>query len=33
MTLSDDSLPTICFPTAATVANSWDPELGEDIGR
>ena len=22
-----------CFPTAATVANSWDPELAEEIGR
>ena len=22
-----------CFPTAATVANSWDPSLGEEIGR
>ena len=22
-----------CFPTAATVANSWDPELGEEIGK
>lgn len=27
------SLPATCFPTAATVANSWDPELGEEIGR
>ena len=26
------SLPATCFPTAATVANSWDPELGERIG-
>nr|MCR5580215.1 glycoside hydrolase family 3 C-terminal domain-containing protein [Pseudobutyrivibrio sp.] len=26
------SLPATCFPTAATVANSWDPELGEEIG-
>ena len=24
------SLPATCFPTAATVANSWDPELGEE---
>ena len=23
------SLPATCFPTAATVANSWDEELGE----
>lgn len=22
-----------CFPTAATMANSWDPELGEAVGR
>jgi beta-glucosidase len=22
-----------CFPTAATIANSWDPELAEEIGR
>ena len=27
------SLPATCFPTAATVANSWDPSLGEEIGR
>lgn len=27
------SLPATCFPTAATVANSWDPELGEAIGK
>ena len=26
------SLPATCFPTAATVANSWDPDLGEEIG-
>ena len=26
------SLPATCFPTAATVANSWDPALGEEIG-
>ncbi len=26
------SLPATCFPTAATVANSWDEELGEEIG-
>ena len=24
------SLPATCFPTAATVANSWDPELRGD---
>ena len=27
------SLPATCFPTAATIANSWDPSLGEEIGR
>lgn len=27
------SLPATCFPTAATIANSWDPKLGEEIGR
>lgn len=27
------SLPATCFPTAATVANSWDEELGEELGR
>lgn len=26
------SLPATCFPTAATVANSWDETLGEEIG-
>lgn len=26
------SLPSTCFPTAATVANSWDEELGEKVG-
>ena len=24
------SLPATCFPTAATMANSWDPALGEE---
>ncbi len=27
------SLPATCFPTAATVANSWDPQIGEQIGK
>lgn len=27
------SLPAACFPTAATMANSWDPQLGEEMGR
>ncbi len=26
------SEPATCFPTAATMANSWDPALGEEIG-
>ena len=26
------SLPATCFPTAATVANSWDEDLGEAVG-
>ncbi len=28
-----ESLPATCFPTAATVANSWNVELGEEIGE
>lgn len=27
------SIPAACYPTAATVANSWDIELGEEIGK
>lgn len=27
------SLPATCYPTAATMANSWDLELGEAVGR
>lgn len=27
------SLPATCFPTAASVANSWNPLLGEKIGE
>ena len=26
------SVPATCFPTSATMANSWDPELGEALG-
>ena len=26
------SVPATCFPTAATIANSWDPILGEKLG-
>ncbi|WP_186578475.1 beta-glucosidase [Aquibacillus kalidii] len=29
----NESLPATCFPTAATVANSWNTELGEKIGQ
>ncbi|MCR5826362.1 MAG: glycoside hydrolase family 3 C-terminal domain-containing protein [Oscillospiraceae bacterium] len=27
------SLPATCYPTAATMANSWDVALGEELGR
>ena len=27
------SVPATCYPTAATMANSWDPKLGEELGR
>ena len=27
------SLPATCFPTAATIANSWDEKLGEELGE
>jgi len=27
------SMPATCFPTAATIANSWDVQLGEEIGK
>ena len=27
------SIKATCFPTAATMANSWDPELGELLGQ
>ncbi|MBR1628966.1 MAG: glycoside hydrolase family 3 C-terminal domain-containing protein [Lachnospiraceae bacterium] len=27
------SLPATCFPTAATMANSWNPKLGEEVGE
>ena len=26
------SVPATCYPTAATIANSWDTALGEEIG-
>lgn len=27
------SVPATCFPTAATMANSWNPEIVEEVGR
>lgn len=27
------SIPATCYPTAATIANSWDQELGEELGK
>lgn len=27
------SVPATCFPTAASMANTWNPELGEELGR
>ena len=29
----NESIPATCFPTAATMANSWDVKLGEELGR
>ncbi|WP_231686914.1 hypothetical protein [Bacillus sp. JCM 19034] len=29
----NESIPATCFPTAATVANSWSEELAEQIGE
>ena len=29
----NESIPATCFPTAATIANSWSEELGEELGR
>lgn len=29
----NESIPATCFPTAATMANTWNPELGEELGR
>lgn len=27
------SIPATCYPTAATMANSWNPALGEELGE
>ena len=29
----NESVPATCFPSAATMANSWDISLGEELGR
>jgi len=29
----NESLPSTCFPTAATLANSWDVDMVEEVGR
>ena len=29
----NESLPATCFPTAATIANSWNVDLGKEIGE
>ena len=29
----NESIPATCFPTSATMANSWDTELGEKLGQ
>ena len=29
----NESVKATCYPTAATMANSWDTELGEELGR
>jgi len=29
----NESIPATCFPTAATMANSWDVALGEELGQ
>ena len=26
----NQSIPATCFPTSATMANTWNPELGEE---
>ncbi|MDR0856386.1 MAG: glycoside hydrolase family 3 C-terminal domain-containing protein [Clostridiales bacterium] len=29
----NESLKSTCFPTAATMANTWNPVLGEEVGK
>ena len=29
----NESVSATCFPTAAAMANSWDPSLGEELGK
>lgn len=29
----NESIPATCFPTSATMANTWNTELGEELGR
>lgn len=29
----NESLPATCFPTAASIANSWNERLGEEVGN
>ena len=29
----NESIPATCFPTAATMANSWNVSLGEELGK
>ena len=29
----NESVPATCFPTSATMANSWDTQLGEELGK
>lgn len=29
----NESVKATCFPTAATMASSWDPSLGEELGK
>lgn len=29
----NESMPATCFPTAATIANSWNEALGEELGK